>query len=238
VATRHGRRRGIAPELIADTALWVGVAALIGARALYVAQNDLAMLAIDPLLLFAVWDGGLAFYGAVVGALLALAAIARRRRVLLLPLLDVAAPAAAIGQAVGHVGCLIGGDSYGIPTDVPWAVVYANPGAMAPLGIPLHPTQAYEAIALGALFAGLWLGRERLARVGDGAVAGAYLLGLAAIRFGLFYLRDEPSVLLGLKAAQLLGIAIGAVAVVLLLAARRQARPISSAYTQLEVVPR
>jgi len=230
LAMREARRGGIAPEAISDGAIWVGAAALLGGRALYVAQNDLGMLATDPLHLFAVWDGGLSFYGAVLGALLALVAVARTRRMPLLPLLDVAAPAAAIGQAIGHLGCLIGGDSYGIPSDVPWAVVYTNPNAMAPLGIPLHPTQAYEAILLAALFAGLWLGRTRLARIGDGAVAGAYLLGLAAIRFGLFYLRDEPSVLLGLKTAQLLGIGIAILALVLFAVARRQSRPSSIAH--------
>jgi phosphatidylglycerol:prolipoprotein diacylglycerol transferase len=230
LAMREARRRGIAPEAISDGAIWVGAAALLGGRALYVAQNDLGMLAADPLHLFAVWDGGLSFYGGVLGALLALVAVASTRRMPLLPLLDVAAPAAAIGQAIGHLGCLIGGDSYGIPSDLPWAVVYTNPNAMAPLGIPLHPTQAYEAVLLAALFAALWLGRTRLAQIGDGAVAGAYLLGLAAIRFGLFYLRDEPSVLLGLKTAQLLGIGIAILALVLFAVARRQARPSSIAH--------
>jgi phosphatidylglycerol:prolipoprotein diacylglycerol transferase len=230
LAMREARRRSIAPAAISDGAIWVGAAALLGGRALYVAQNDPRMLATDPLHLFAVWDGGLSFYGAVLGALLALMAVARTRRMPLMPLLDVAAPAAAIGQAIGHLGCLIGGDSYGIPSDLPWAVVYTNPNAMAPLGVPLHPTQAYEAILLAALFAALWLRRTRLARIGDGAVAGAYLLGLAAIRFGLFYVRDEPSVLLGLKTAQLLGIGITILALVLFAAARRQARPSSIAH--------
>ena len=127
----------------------------------------------------------------------------------------------ASGQAIGHLGCLVGGDSYGLPTSLPWAVVYANPDAMAPLGVALHPTQAYEAILLAALFAALWIGRERLARLGEGAVAAAYLLGLAAIRFGVFYLRDEPSVLLGLKTAQLIGLALVVLAISLFFAASR-----------------
>lgn len=235
LAMREARRRRIGPEAISDAAIWVGAAALVGGRALYVAQNELGALVADPAHLFMVWDGGLSFYGALLGALLALVVFARRRAMAILPLLDVAAPAAAIGQAIGHLGCLIGGDSYGIPTDLPWAVVYVNPGAMAPLGVPLHPTQAYEAILLALLFAALWLGRQRLARVGPGAVAGGYLLGLSAIRFGLFYLRDEPSVLLGLKTAQLLGLGIALLAVCLFIAARRRARPTSLAYVQLEV---
>lgn len=106
---------------------------------------------------------------------------------------------------------------------------------MAPQNIPLHPTQAYEAILLAVLFVGLWLGRQRLASLGDGVLAGAYLLGLAAIRFGLFFLRDEPAVLLGLKTAQWLGLGIAALAVVVLIVARRQERPIQRRSIQLEV---
>lgn len=235
LATRAARIRGIAPEAIGDAALWVGLAALAGGRALYVAQTDPGMIVRDPLHVAAIWDGGLSFYGALLAAVLALAVFARRRRMAVLPLLDAAAPAAAAGQAVGHLGCLIGGDSYGIPTGLPWAVVYANPGAMAPLGVPLHPTQAYEALLLALLSAALWLGRERLARAGDGAAAAAYLLGLAAIRFGLFFLRDEPVVLLGLKAAQLIGIGIALLALVLLIVARRPAHRTSPTPLQLEV---
>ncbi len=221
LAQREGRRRGIDSQVVADAVIWVGGAALVGGRALYVIQNDLGSLAEHPTHILMVWTGGLSFYGGLIGGLLALVVFARRRGISARAAFDIAAPAVAIGQAIGHVGCLIGGDSYGAATDLPWAVVYLNPSAMAPLGVPLHPTQAYEAILLAALFLGLWLGRGRLSRLGDGAVAGAYLLGLAVIRFGLFYLRDEPAVLFGLKTAQLIGLGIAVLAIVLLIAARQ-----------------
>ena len=225
LAQREGHRRGIAPQVVSDAVIWVGAAALVGGRLLYVVQNELGSLAEHPTHIFMVWMGGLSFYGGLIGALLALVVFARRRHLSVLAVFDVAAPAAAIGQAIGHLGCLVGGDSYGVPTDLPWAVIYRNPAAMAPQGIPLHPTQAYEAILLGLLFVGLWLGRERLGRLGDGTVAAAYLFGLAAIRFGLFFLRDEPAVLLGLKTAQLIGLGIAALAIALFVAARRARNP-------------
>lgn len=225
LAQREGRRRGIGPQVVWDAVIWVGAAALVGGRLLYVIQNELGSLAEHPTHIFMVWMGGLSFYGGLLGGLLALAVFARRRGLPLLVVFDVAAPAAAAGQAIGHLGCLIGGDSYGIPTDLPWAVIYRNPAAMAPQGVALHPTQAYEAILLALLFLGLWLGRERLGRIGDGAVAAAYLFGLAAIRFGLFYLRDEPDVLLGLKTAQLIGVGIGVLALVLFIVARQTRAP-------------
>jgi phosphatidylglycerol:prolipoprotein diacylglycerol transferase len=233
LAQREGRRRGMDAAVVSDAVVWVGGAALVGGRVLYVIQNELGSLAEHPTHILMVWMGGLSFYGGLLGGLLALVVFARRRRISVLAAFDVAARAAAIGQAIGHVGCLIGGDSYGLPTDLPWAVVYQNPGAMAPQGIPLHPTQAYEAILLAGLFVGLWLGRARLSRLGDGAVAGAYLLGLAVIRFGLFYLRDEPAVLFGLKTAQWLGLGIAILAVFLFIVAR-QARSIPNPSIALE----
>ncbi len=221
VAGREGRRRGLDPQLISDATIWVAGAALIGGRALYVIQNELGSLAQHPAHFLMIWMGGLSFYGGLIGALIALGLFANRRGMPVLVALDVAAPAAAIGQAIGHVGCLIGGDSFGIQTALPWAIVYRNPNAMAPLNIPLHPAQAYEAILLALLFAAVWLNRERLGRLGSGVVASAYLIGLAAIRFGLFFLRDEPAVLFGLKTAQLIGLGIALLAIALFTAARR-----------------
>lgn len=223
VAVHESRRLALPGSLVADGVLWVGAASLIGGRALYLIQNGLPDLASHPAHIFMVWTGGLSFYGGLGAALVALVLFARARKVSWRTALDVAAPAAAIGQAIGHVGCLIGGDSYGIPTSLPWAVVYRNPNAMAPLGLPLHPTQAYEALALAGLFLVLWALRRRLTPM-PGALAGGYLAGLAVVRFVLFFLRDEPPVLLGLKTAQWIGLGVFAVAVGLLYVALRGPR--------------
>jgi phosphatidylglycerol---prolipoprotein diacylglyceryl transferase len=234
LTVREARRRGIVDAIVWDAVIWVSIAALVGGRTLYVLQNELGSLAQHPAHFLMVWMGGLSFYGGLLGALIALVVFARRRGLPVLRVLDVAAPGAAIGQAIGHIGCLIGGDSYGIPTNVPWAVIYRNANAMAPQGVPLHPAQAYEAILLAALFAGLWLGRHRLQRLGEGVFAGAYLLGLAVIRFGLFFLRDEPGVLLGLKTAQWIGLGIAILVVALFVAARRTGRAIATPSLRLE----
>lgn len=216
VSTREAARLGIPRPLVSDAALWVGIAALAGGRALYVLQHPDPDLAAHPAHILMIWMGGLSFYGGLAAGLGALVLFARRRAIPVLAALDVAAPAAALGQAIGHVGCLVGGDSWGIPADVPWAVVYRNPAAMAPLGIPLHPTQAYEAVALLAVFAVLWRVRHRLSPAAPGLLAAVYLSALAVIRFGLFFLRDEPPVLLGLRTAQWIGLGILAAALVLM----------------------
>ena len=235
VGLREARRLGIAREAAEDAVFWVAVAALIGGRVLYIVQNQLGQVARDPLSALMIWEGGLSFYGAMVGALIALAVFARRRGLRLAMLAGTAAPAAALGQGIGHFGCLISGDSFGLPTSLPWAVIYRSPAAMAPQNIPLHPTQLYEAAALLLLFACLWLARRRLSAIGPWTMTGAYLLGLSVVRFGLFFLRDEPTVLLGLKTAQLIGIVIAVLAVALLFTTRRGLRLAPITYAPMEV---
>jgi phosphatidylglycerol:prolipoprotein diacylglycerol transferase len=223
IARRGTRRAGIPDAILADGTIWVGLAALVGGRVLFEIQNDLPLLAVDPFHAVMVWDGGLSFLGGLIAALIVLAIYARRHGIPVGIVADAAAPAAAIGQAIGHLGCVVTGDSSGIPTTLPWAFIYRNPAAMAPHNIALQPTQAYEALALVGLFAVLWLGRERLASLGAGASAGVYLVAVALIRFSLFFLRDEAPVFAGLKTAQLLAVPLGAVglAVLVVLASRR-----------------
>lgn len=211
---RASRRAGLPDSLVWDGALWVGVAAVIGGRALYLVQNELPELAVHPLHAFAIWHGGLSFYGGLAAGLVALWLFARRNGLGFGSLGDLVAPGAAAGQAVGHLGCFVGGDSYGLPAAVPWAVTYANPAAMAPLGVPLHPAQLYEAAALAVLAGALIALRRPLGQVGPGALAAAYLVGLATIRFVLFFYRDDVVVVGGLKVAQIIGIGIAVVGLV------------------------
>jgi phosphatidylglycerol:prolipoprotein diacylglycerol transferase len=231
VFNHEARRKQLDERATLDGIWWVAIAAIVGGRVLYELQNDLPMLGADPFHVLMVWQGGLSFYGGLIAAVLAIVVFARRRGLPLWPVLDAAAPAAAIGQAIGHIGCLITGDSFGLPTTLPWAVIYRNPAAMAPLGVSLQPTQAYEAIALGLLFAALWVGRDRLAHLGAGGVAGSYLVGVAAVRFVLFFLRDEHAVFFGLKTAQLIGVGLaigGAVILANLIRRRLAASPLTS----------
>ena len=94
---------------------------------------------------------------------------------------------------------------------------------MAQLGVPLHPTQAYEAIALAALFVVLWAVRRRSTPM-PGALAAVYLGGLALTRFLLFFLRDEAPALLGLRTAQWIGVGILVAAAWILFTSVRLAR--------------
>lgn len=222
VARAGARRAGLETALVDDAALWVGLSALVGGRLLYLVQNEVADLVANPLHALAIWHGGLSFYGGLVAGLAALAVWARHRGVAFGLAADVVAPAVAAGQAVGHIGCLIGGDSYGLPTDGPLSVVYLSPNAMAPQGVGLHPTQFYEAASLAILAVVLWASRGRLERLGPGATAAVYLIGNAGIRFCLFFLRDDVVVLAGLKVAQVIAIMIAIAGLTWLVALRHR----------------
>jgi phosphatidylglycerol:prolipoprotein diacylglycerol transferase len=108
---------------------------------------------------------------------------------------DVFAPGIALGHVTGRLGCLAAGCCYGKPTDLPWAIIFTNPQAAAnvgtPLGIPLHPTQIYEAGAeLLILF--LLLGTERRGRPFPGRTFWGYMLLYALSRFVIEYFRGDP----------------------------------------------
>ncbi|MGH7320595.1 MAG: prolipoprotein diacylglyceryl transferase [Candidatus Rokuibacteriota bacterium] len=124
-----------------------------------------------------VWSG-LAFHGALLGGWAAALWFCWRRRIDFWRFADGAVPGLVVGQAIGAFGSFLNGSGYGTPTAVAWAVVFRDPRGQAPLGVPVHPTQLYEALALIVLFAGLWAARS--ARK-DGALFLLYLSGLLAL---------------------------------------------------------
>ncbi|MGK7345685.1 MAG: prolipoprotein diacylglyceryl transferase [Candidatus Nitrospinota bacterium M3_3B_026] len=151
-SARLARREGMDPQSVYDTAFWMILAAVIGSRIFYVAIN-LDYYLENPIDVFKLWEGGLVFYGGFVGAAIAVIFSVRRYRLDLWAFGDVAAPGAALGHAIGRLGCFFAGCCYGKQTSVPWAVTFHDPHSIAPLGIPLHPTQLYSAANEFALFA-------------------------------------------------------------------------------------
>jgi phosphatidylglycerol:prolipoprotein diacylglycerol transferase len=115
--------RGISEEAASSLYWWnIGVG-LLGARLYFVVQQpNLGDYLRDPIRIIAVWDGGMAFFGAVMACLLTTAVLASRRRLLVWVLLDAAAIFATLPQAIGRVGNIINGDILGAPSNLPWAV--------------------------------------------------------------------------------------------------------------------
>jgi len=144
---------------------------------------------------------GLSVQGCVIGGVGAVVLMLRLVDRPALPFLDMMAPAVALSQAIGRLGCLAAGCCYGKPFSL--GVVYTDPLALAPLGVPLHPTQVYESV-LCALLA--WRLHSELKKPGQppGRVLAFYLLGYAGIRFFVQFLRDDDAghLVLGLAHSQ------------------------------------
>jgi phosphatidylglycerol:prolipoprotein diacylglycerol transferase len=181
------------------------VGGLVGARLWYVADHtdDLS----DDVLGTLFGGSGLVWYGGAIGGAVAVVLWARRRSFTGLPLLDLCAPALALGYAGGRVGCQISGDGdYGKPWDGPWAMAY--PDGAVPTDVEVHPTPVYETLAMGIAALVLWRLRDRLA---PGRLFALYLVFAGVERFLVEFIRRNTDVALGLTLAQLVSVAMFAV---------------------------
>jgi phosphatidylglycerol:prolipoprotein diacylglycerol transferase len=97
------------------------------------------------------------FYGFFFSALLTVFIVTRVYKMPFVETLNICAPAWASAQVFGRVGCFLAGCCYGKPCSLPWAVTYTDPLSAAPLGIPLHPTQLYEAAAMALVVVALFV---------------------------------------------------------------------------------
>ncbi|MBI5816624.1 MAG: prolipoprotein diacylglyceryl transferase [Nitrospinae bacterium] len=144
-AARLGKREGMAPQMVYDVSFWIILSAILSSRVLYVMVEYRHYLD-RPLDVFKIWEGGLVFYGGVIGAVAAIAICARIYKFDMWKFADIAAPSAALGHAIGRLGCLFAGCCYGRETHVPWAVTFEDVHSIAPTGVPLHPTQIYDSL--------------------------------------------------------------------------------------------
>jgi phosphatidylglycerol:prolipoprotein diacylglycerol transferase len=179
-ASRRGLREGIPAEKILDIGPWLIVGTIIGARILHVATYWNEEFAGHPLWeIFAVWKGGLVFYGGLIGASLAGILFARHKKIPLWKLADVLAPSIPLGYVFGRIGCFLNGCCFGRSCDLPWAVTYPNNGSGAPT-FPVHPSQLYDSLLSLVLYLFLaWLYRRKKF---DGQVFATYLLCYAVTR--------------------------------------------------------
>lgn len=181
LARREAKRHQAEPGLIDDFFFYALLFGFIGARLYYVALFDSGTFVRHPMEILAIWKGGLALHGGLVAGALTAIWFSRKRGISFWKLADILAPSLILGQGIGRLACFFSGDAYGVPTDLPWAVTFTDPNSMAPLGIPLHPTQLYEFGLDLVLFAVLYSIRTRLNF--EGQLFLIYALGYAVIRF-------------------------------------------------------
>jgi len=184
----------IAREQVDDLIFYAAVGIVVGGRLGYVIFYGWDRLVEDPLWLFRVWEGGMAFHGGFLGVVAAVVWLAKSRQIPLGRLADFVAPLAPLGLAFGRLGNFIGQELWGRAADVPWAMVFPRD----PLGLARHPSQLYQFALEGCLLFLLLFFYSRKLRP-TWSVTGLFLLGYGVLRFTAEFFR-EPDVHLGFQA--------------------------------------
>ncbi len=202
LATRLGKLRGIDPALIADLLPILVLAAVLGARIYYV-LFEWRQYQLNWLDALAVWRGGIAIHGALLGGTAAVIFYARWRRLAFWNLLDVLLPSVALGQAIGRWGNFFNSEAFGLPTDLPWKL--SIPLANRPLEFldqaTFHPTFLYESLwnlgVLALLLVLFFRGLRGRMPLPAGALSCVYLIAYSTGRLWIEGLRIDPLCLLG-----------------------------------------
>jgi phosphatidylglycerol:prolipoprotein diacylglycerol transferase len=175
-----------------DFVIWITLGIILGGRIGYVLFYNFGHFATHPFEIFELWNGGMSFHGGFIGCGVAIVLFALRRGVPMLSLSDVVTAVAPIGLFLGRLANFINGELWGRPSDVWWAMVFPNGGAL-----PRHPSQLYEATLEGlvlfvVLAALVWLGGFKR----PGLVTGAFAIGYGVARIICEIFR-EPDAQLG-----------------------------------------
>jgi phosphatidylglycerol:prolipoprotein diacylglycerol transferase len=201
---------GWTPEAVGDMLFYGMIGVVVGGRLGYVLFYGLDSLLRDPWFLFRITDGGMSFHGGLLGVMVAMWWFGRRSGRTFWQVADFVAPLAPIGLAFGRIGNFIGGELWGRPSDLPWAMIFPN--AIQPGGwqspelraawesgaldhLARHPSQLYQALGEGL---GLFVVMAVYSRVPrpTGAVSGLFLVGYGCFRFMAEFFR-EPDAQIG-----------------------------------------
>ncbi len=221
VITLECRRRGITTEYASSLVVWAAVIGIASSRILDIINNFPTYWA-DPKSMI-LSGSGFVWYGGLFGGIFATWLVSRYYKIPFLRTTDMSAPALAIGQAIGRIGCQLSGDGdWGLPSKLPWAMSYPNAivgwnsqtvltlDAHGQLvsgffpGVRVHPAPIYETLLYIGVFIVLWRMRDR--GWADGRLFYLYLILAGAARFLVEFVRINPRIFMGLSEAQLIGI--------------------------------
>jgi len=230
VMDRSFHRAHVTADAISVVAVTV-VAGIVGSKLWYVIEDPIEF---HYLGWRALWQtAGFSWFGGLLFGTGALIFQGWWTKVGMLRMLDLAAPAAAVGQGIGRIGCFLSGDGcYGIEikpvhlfsfTFHPWGMSF--PKGLEPVLVPVYPTPLYEFAAYLLIGGWLWwrLGKPHR----TGAIVGQYLLLSGIARFLVEFIRRNPKVLWGLSNAQLAsaGAVVAGIALICWAATHRATRP-------------
>src|ERR1700730_2788259 len=193
LTAKLARRNNLDSETVLNLGIYCAMAGIAGAKLMMILV-DLPEYARDPRMLFSLstLQAVGIFYGGFLAALIMAWFYMRRKHLPMLATADVLAPGIALGHSIGRLGCFAAGCCWGGKSTLPWAVTFTRPEAHelvgVPLGMPLHPTQLYEALAEAVIFLILYFRIAKPHR--PGAIIGLYLVLYSTVRFFDDFLRD------------------------------------------------
>ena len=190
LTSKFARERGVNSEKVVNLGVYCALVGMLGAKVLMIAMDPAYREHPGEIFTLETMQSAGIFYGGFIAALLFAFFYMRSQKLDVLSTADLFAPGLAIGHGIGRLGCFAAGCCWGKPTALPWAVTFTSKDTTTgvPLGVPLHPTQLYEALgeAIICLFL-IW----RLQKKGhtDGQIIGLYLLLYGMLRFSVEFLR-------------------------------------------------
>ena len=191
-----GRKRSrspgaaVAEDQLDDLIFYAALGIIMGGRLGYIIFYGWSGLVADPLRLFRVWEGGMAFHGCLLGVIVAMLLFCRQHKLSIPAVMDFIAPLAPIGLALGRLGNFINQELWGRPTDVPWAMVFPKD----PLGLARHPSQLYQFALEGVLLFLVLYWFTRKPRP-TWSAAGLFLFGYGLLRsFSEFFRQPDAHI--------------------------------------------
>jgi phosphatidylglycerol:prolipoprotein diacylglycerol transferase len=205
------KRRNVDPNAIADLAIWLVIGAIPCAR-LYYVLFEWEQYAQRPEDIIAIWKGGIAIHGAILGGLVATIIFARIQKLSVWLLADLVVPSLILGQAIGRWGNFFNSEAFGSPTNLPWKL-YIPPQQRPPAYINyqyFHPTFLYESLWNLLIFAILitlfFRDLKRKPHLKVGTLALIYLVGYSAGRIWIEGLRTDSLMVGPLRIAQIVSL--------------------------------
>ena len=196
--SKMGKTYDLDPENLLDAILIGLPCAIVGARLYYVIFQWEYYIK-HPAEIIAIWEGGIAIYGGVIGGIIAVCCYCKAKKIKLTKMLDTCSFGMLIGQMIGRWGNFVNAEAYGRETTLPWRMELCD------LGISVHPTFLYESLwNLGVFLILVFIYRKR--QKFSGEMFFAYITGYGLGRFWIEGLRTDSLYIGMFRASQLLAL--------------------------------
>ena len=227
LAQTLAKKRSVDPDLVGDLAIWLVVGAIPCARLYYVLFEWNRFQTQPWYKVFAIWEGGIAIHGAIIGGAIAATIFCKRQKISTWLMADLIMPAVILGQAIGRWGNFFNSEAFGSPTDLPWKLLIpVNRRPPELLGESyFHPTFLYESLWNLGVFAILMFTFLRFPKLRTGTITMIYAIAYSLGRFWIEGLRTDSLMVGPLRTAQiisLVAIAAGIFGLVWLYGLRRR----------------